>query len=124
MQASASLFAHTPFFAGSEHALPPGQVAVPQQTPSVQKREPSQGVVLLQGWPRPGAGTQVVPLHTKPAAQSAVTPHVVLQVALPHANAPHSFGTSLHLPTPSQKLACVSTPAVQALVLQPAVAGG
>src|SRR5437762_407253 len=49
--------------------------------------------------------------------QSALVVHEVLHAVAPHTKSPHGAGASLQLPAPSQVLACVSTPSLQALAL-------
>jgi hypothetical protein len=76
-------FAHVPGDAARLQAVPLGQLASAQQTPSTQYNAGSHGVALLHARPRPGAGTQVVALHVKPAMQSELALHDDLHVVAP-----------------------------------------
>ncbi len=106
------------------HDFPAPHAETPQQTPSVQNSGDVHGAVLLQGIPSPGAGTHAPVLQTKPAAQSARVVHVVAHLVPTQAKAPQVLGTSLHFPTPSQELTCVSTPPLQPSALHLVTAAG
>jgi hypothetical protein len=105
------------------HVLPASHAATPQHTPSVQKPLPHL-VASMHESPRPREGTQIPVSQTKPAAQSSFDVHTDLQLSVEHAYAPHERGTSLHLPEPSQMLACVSMPEAQLFPLHTVPPGG
>jgi hypothetical protein len=108
---------HVPLKPGTSHALPAGHIAEPQQTPSTQLRPLPQLASVAHAPPRPVAGTHALAVQTKPFAQSASAAQIDLHDAVSHVNPPHAFGTSLHLPVPSQVLAWVSTPIVHEFAL-------
>jgi hypothetical protein len=124
VQAVPCTFAHVPFFAGVAHELPASHIALPQQTPSVQKSPVEHVPEAAHGSPSPGAGTHAPSLQRFPAAQSVSAVHVDLHDATSHPYVPHARGMSLHLPPPSQVLAWVSIPAEHAFWLHAGLPAG
>jgi hypothetical protein len=85
------------------HDLHPPQLATLQHTPSVQKPLPH-WLAEEQAMPRPVGLTQVVPLQTKPLAQSALPAQLVRQVDPLQTYAPQLCDAGwVHAPEPLQR---------------------
>lgn len=92
--------------------LPEEQPITAQHTPSVQKAPEGHVEASVQGSPsfEAGRAVQTFEVQVKPTAQSVEEVQLDLHAVVPHTYAPHDFETSLQVPEPSQKLACVSVP--------------